>query len=346
MKNAIWLGSAVALFGAGALVMTWNDPAAAERERFARLEFPTHARPAEATRMDARRTLAVAPAAGALAKAAPRALDPLLVALAAPADVAMVLEAGTVLRTPLGERLLGCMSEHERGRIEAKMNEQGVRWLDVVDRVAVSRATGSDDTVFIVSGKLAGIDWSKVFVDATTARHPSGAVTFTMGDHHAAVWNDSLLLFSKTMEALDVRLNRLREGGVDLPLAFAETEEYGEAYGVVGKHALARLAPEELRERIETDAAKAVIHVDARDDVLLVADVEGADPKAIEDLGKSLGAALAVARLKAKSEGLDHVVRLLDASRVRPFSGALRAEVAIPTALVEEHLANCGAREK
>src|SRR6185295_10477662 len=113
--------------------------------RFARLAFPTHPRPTDEARLDARRTLTPAPLATASVATAPaRPHDPLLVALAAPADVAMIVEAGTILRTPLGERMLGCMTAQEREHLEGKMNEQGVRWLDVVDRVAVSLAAGSD----------------------------------------------------------------------------------------------------------------------------------------------------------------------------------------------------------
>jgi hypothetical protein len=125
-------------------------------------------------------------------------------------------------------------------------------------------------------------------------------------------------------------------------LAFDEREAYGEIYGVFGQADLERMVPDELRDRVHDVAARAEVHVDAIEEVLMVMDVEGSDAKQVEDLGKSLGAALAVGRLEAKRQGEDDLVRLIDQSRVRPYGDKrLRAEVAIPTDLMTRSMHGC-----
>ena len=86
------------------------------------------------------------------------------------------------------------------------------------------------------------------------------------------------------------------------------------------------------------------VHVDAIEEVLMVMDVEGNDSGAVEDLAKSLGAALAVGRLEAKQQGEDDFVRLMDQSRVRSYGARrLRAEVAIPMDLMTRSMRGCRA---
>ncbi|MGZ6081659.1 MAG: hypothetical protein ACXWK4_12655, partial [Myxococcaceae bacterium] len=62
----------------------------------------------------------------------------------------------------------------------------------------------------------------------------------------------------------------------------------------------------------------------------------------LEDLGKTLGGALAMARAKARAEGEDETAELLGFARVSPEHGnALSLEVALPLEVLARRLAFC-----
>lgn len=84
------------------------------------------------------------------------------------------------------------------------------------------------------------------------------------------------------------------------------------------------------------------LHLDARRDVALVADVSGEDPGKLEDLGKTLGGALALARAEARARGDTEAAELLGYARVSPTHGnAFSLEVALPLEVVARRLAFC-----
>ena len=64
----------------------------------------------------------------------------------------------------------------------------------------------------------------------------------------------------------------------------------------------------------------------------MVADVAGPGGQDLDDLSKSFGAALAVGRIKAKSDGDgdEKLAELLDYAKVSPGSGQFTVEVALP----------------
>ncbi len=353
MRGLPWLVGAGALVGAGGWLMTSGDPAsttaAAARHRDT-LAFPTYQRPAELTRETERRTLAAASAPEGTSptadgvKAAAR--DPLLIALAPDATTALVFEAGTILHAPVGQAMLACVSVTERARMESHAPVPGKTWLDLADRVGFSRSPAGE--LVAMQGSMADIDFAR-FVPEATSRAPRAGVKRLdvdrpdgRGELHLAVWHDAILLVSKEGSLVETAVQRLDTGGSGAKGALAESEAYGEIYGIVGADDLEALAPPELKGRLREVAAHAEVHVDAIDEVLLVVDMQGSDASQVLDLGKSMGAAMAVARLEAKREGEDALVRLMDLSRVRPYGeGRLRAEVAIPTDLMTKSMKGC-----
>ncbi|HEY4121030.1 MAG TPA: hypothetical protein VGM56_24370 [Byssovorax sp.] len=365
MRGLLWLLGAGALIGGGGYLMTAGD--AGQRAPRTHVAFPREASATQQAKEAGRRTLAPKTVAATQDQApvAARAVahDPLLVALDPVNESALVFEAGAILHAKVGQAFLGCMGADERARVNRKIEgADGKRWLDVADRVAFSKSTDGHG-LFVLEGELDKVDFSKVVAaeihrrdsavagrdrvgaDATTHDHDGTTVYEITREEgqpmFAAVWQKSLVLASDDGATVERALDRLDAGGAG-KLAIDESEAYGEIYGVLGPAAIARVVPEDLADRARDVTTRATVHADASDDVLLVADVEGADAKKIEDLGKSIGAAMAVGRLQAKNEGRDDMVQLLDASRVRPYGeGRLRAEVAIPTEVLTAHMKGC-----
>jgi hypothetical protein len=70
--------------------------------------------------------------------------------------------------------------------------------------------------------------------------------------------------------------------------------------------------------------------------------VSGEDARKLEDLGKSLGGALALARAQARAQGDADAAELLGFAKVSPTHGnALSLEVALPLEAVAKRLAFC-----
>ncbi|HZW89962.1 MAG TPA: hypothetical protein VFF12_12845 [Myxococcaceae bacterium] len=132
-------------------------------------------------------------------------------------------------------------------------------------------------------------------------------------------------------------------GPAPRPLLTPE-QSYGELYGVMSGADLARTVggSDAWSTALVEAASKVEVHLDARRDVALVADVSGDDARKLEDLGKSLGGALALARAQARAGGDAEAAELLSFARVSPSHGdTLSVEVALPLEVVARHLAFC-----
>jgi hypothetical protein len=116
--------------------------------------------------------------------------------------------------------------------------------------------------------------------------------------------------------------------GVDLSV------EQGSAFGLIG--------PNGAGKRLAAVASRVEIHADAMRDVAVVARVTGPDAAQIEDLGKSIGTALALARLGAKVEGSAVLADILEFATVKPGRGAFSVEMALPVEVLERWFAGCG----
>jgi hypothetical protein len=70
--------------------------------------------------------------------------------------------------------------------------------------------------------------------------------------------------------------------------------------------------------------------------------VQGPGSDELKDVAKSLGAALAVARFKAKADGEEELAELLELARVNPNgSGNFNLELAVPLEMLKRKMAFC-----
>ncbi|MBF5044095.1 hypothetical protein FGE12_16980 [Aggregicoccus sp. 17bor-14] len=355
-----WLVAAAVLFALGALLMLWG-----QGDRDAppppQVEFPRALRDAEQERAVARRTQRVpvaTPEPGTPPEpAAPR--DPVLAALPrGKGHTAVVFEANALRHSPVGELLLACLMRDGGKQLREVRERTGVDPLEDLDRLVVT------DEGVILSGNFAKARTSELFARATARSYgdsarlyeppaPEGGEEPRVGPDapaprgSLASWNDQLFVVSKTPQGAQQVIDRVegRAGDGEQPL-LGEDSTYGEMYGVVSVDQLSQMLGNdqpELLQRLREVADHVELHIDARSDVAVVAEVKGADAAKVEDLGKSLGAALSVARLKAQAEGSQELSQLLDFARVRPEGDTFQLEVALPLDYLKQKLAFCSA---
>ena len=174
--------------------------------------------------------------------------------------------------------------------------------------------------------------------------HPDGRTEMRQGRNAVGVWNNQLVMLGRTPDEVKEAIDRVEGRGPDEPSVIPEGSTYGEMYGVMSVEHLTRLlGPDqaELAQRLRDVAQNVELHVDATSDVALVAEVKGSDEDKVTDLGKSLGAALALARMRAQAEGQKDVAQLLDFANVRPDGDSFKLEMAVPLEALKERLAFC-----
>ena len=179
--------------------------------------------------------------------------------------------------------------------------------------------------------------------DMTVTRADGGTVT-RRRDSALGVWNNQLFMVGKTPDDIKAAIDRVEGRGPDEPSVIPEGSTYGEMYGVLSVDHLAQLlGPDqaELAQRLRDVAENVELHVDASSDVALVAEVKGDNADKVTDLGKSLGAALSLARIRAQAEGEKEMAQLLDFARVQPDGKAFKLEMAVPLDVIKERLAFC-----
>ena len=158
--------------------------------------------------------------------------------------------------------------------------------------------------------------------------------------HAAAVASSERLRRRQAEQARDDALDRADH--LDRELRSINAQLFA-TVGVFTAAELTRLLPEETAARLRGTAERVELHVDTRDehDVLIVADAKGSNPTAVEDLAKSLGAALAVSRVTARHDGDEALAQLLDLARISPETGAFRVEVGLPLELLRRRFGRC-----
>lgn len=343
---------------AGAVLATGEDAGSSARRR-ARLdqaEFPRYPRREEYERMQKRRTLPVVPtppgsaasepAPAAFATSEPTGRDPLLSAMGAGTDVAVVIEAGSFRRMPIGELFIACLGGEDG--LRRIRDETGVD-VDSVDRIAMTKSGEGTPTVMMTAAldperiaKLAGSAERVAYGDrGTLFVRKDGA---SGGDHEVvAAWSDSLILAGGSRRELEAAIDRIEGRGALVVPAIPPEESYGEIYGHVRASFLSKLLPAEVSGAVR--AAKDVeLHVDATDDVLIVADVTGDAPAQMRDLARTLGGALSAARVTARAQGDDNLLELLDLARVSPSERNFRLEAALPLSVIQRQLGDCSKR--
>ena len=365
-RRLAFLAAALVLFGLAAFLMARGDDAAEPEEKKV-IEFPRSLRPAEVQRMNSRRT-GIGPAVPlAVEKSAdlnpppppPQAADPVLAALGAGGDSksAIVIEANALRYSPVGELLLECLKNRDGGRrLERLKKLSGINPVEDVDRLALG------DDVVIVSGQFAKARWGQLFPGMLPSPYGEHGTIFKAdpnapqvpgaprrGPDEIAAWKEQLLVMGKAGK-VEATLDRLEGRGGQGKQLLTEQETYGEIYGVLSPDAVGQLHGEdqqELAKRFSSAAQRVELHVDATSDVAMTAEIKGEDGQQVQDLGKSLGAALSLGRLKMQSDGQKDAAELMDLARVvrrGHDEDSFRLEMAVPLPWIQKRLAFCKER--
>jgi hypothetical protein len=356
-RRRVWLGVAGLLFVLAAVLMFTGqgDEPAPEAPK---VEFPRRMRSMERERADKRRTYVMPMPAdagtGAVAER-PRPRDPVLAALPrGTGKTAVVIEANALRHSPIGELLLDCLMRDGGKQLDEFRKMSGVDPLQDLDRLVIT------DEGMMLSGNFGNARFKELLGERVSADYGEGARVYEPGemtvtrpdggtvrrraDSAVGTWNDQLLVIGKSPDEVKAVIDRVEGRGPDLPPAIPEHATYGEMYGVLSVDQLSRLLPPdqaELAQRIRDVAQNVELHVDASNDVALVAEVKGADKGKVTDLGKTLGGALSMARLQAQAEGETELAQLLDFAKVRPDGTSFQLEMAVPLDVIKERLAFC-----
>lgn len=349
-RGTRFLVLAAVVFAAAALLMWFGqgEEALSESAR-PKVEFPRRLRAQEKTRAQARRTWVVpTPDAGPPQGAS----DPLLAALPrGKGKTAVVLEANALRYSPIGELLLECLYRDGGKQLRQLQERTGIDPLTDLDRIAITDegmvlsgnfGKAKTDELLGEHGRSSYGDSARIYEPPTERALADGGVR--RGGPTIATWGNQMIVVGRNRDGVRDVIDRVEGRGPREPPVLGENATYGEVYGVIATRTLANVLPPEQRELAEqlVRAAGAVeLHVDARGDVAVVADVKGEDAQAVTDLGKSLGGALALARMRAQSQGHEDVAKLLDFARVLPDGNTFRLEMALPLDVLKERLAFC-----
>jgi hypothetical protein len=249
-----------------------------------------------------------------------------------------------VLRdSPIGRKLLACLSPQHLAGLSELQEQLGFDPIERVERIGLTSSAADSEPVLVLSGDFQGANLSFPGADVPVFEAYGKRTRLAKDDHQAmALWDESMFVIGNVEPTLAI-VRRL-EGEDPLLEGFPPHEAYGEVYGAISGAALSQLVPSEYRERVRDVAERVLLHVDATDDLLLVADVRG-EPSQVRDLGTALGGALALGRLQAAKENQGLLGELLDQSRVVPGEGGFLLEMALPLAAIEEQLGACAQAE-
>ncbi|WP_373533610.1 hypothetical protein, partial [Microcoleus sp.] len=342
-KKGIWLAVAVALLALSAWLMSRGDKEK-PTVRPPKVEFPRRSTPEESTRNQKRRTLPPLPAPSADAEGFLRRRDPMLVALPVdPKRSAMVFELEALKEAPIMQIWIDCLlenSEADRYRrgLERFKERFGVDPLEDVERIAVS-----SDRVMLLQGAFEDATFDPA--EWTQRTYGQGGVIYENVESGRVVgmWGDDMMIASGQTDSagpVEEAIDRLESTDPAQKSILDDHQAYGDVYGVLSPDDLAKMFPEEqaaLADKVREVVERVDIHVDASDDVAMVADVDGPGAEDLEDLSKSFGAALAVGRIKAQSDGDEKLAQLLDFAKVKPpRGGGFSLDVALPIEVLKD----------
>ncbi len=348
-RRGFWVLGALVLFAIAAGLMSWGDPAPAEPEK-PRVEMPRAMGPKDRERLEQRRAVVAAlrqalPSASPPVQAPPR--DPMMAMLPTDSKAGvMVIEANAIRHSPIGELLIECITSRDDGRsLQQFRDETGIDPLKDLDRVAIS------DGRLVLSGNFTGAKWDQVF-EGNAARKwgEHGRIVERANKDGSPVligiWKDQLVFYGKNVAELEESLDRVEGRKPMAESMLKEEQSYGDIYGVLKPEFLAGLlkgrAPE-AAEQLKKVAEQVELHIDTTRDVGLVTEVRGSSSDEVQDLGKTLGGLLSMARLKAQSDGDERLSELLDFAKVSRQGGgpAFRLEVGLPYAYLEGMARSC-----
>jgi hypothetical protein len=341
-----WLLAAFVLLALGALVKRacGSTPEIAERPA---PELPRAMRPSESQRMTQRQVLPT----GLMSQRPERHRDPVLSALSAPdAGTALVFEANALRHSPVGQLLLDCLATSSMEGLDGgvspleEIRALGLDPLQDLDRVALG-----DDGV-VLSGDFSRVRWDTLFGSDGGEPYGSSSQIRSLGaledggvTSALAIWGNQLVLIAPTRAAAMATVDRI-EGRSPIGQLLSDDQAYGDMYGVVSGAALGQmLGPTDspVTAQLQSAARSVELHLDATRDVGLVATVTGDNSAQLQDLGKTLGGSIALARARAVMSGDTVAAELLEYAQVTPGSEKLNLEMAVPFEVLQSMLAFC-----
>lgn len=347
-----WLLGAVGLLAVAAWLMSRGERMPPQQE--VQVHFPRHQTRADFERLRQRQVPILAPAVqqeeavAEVPAAPPKRGDPLLLAM--PSQVkkaAIVVEANALRHSPIGELLLDCfMGGRERDDLTKLRSKTGLDVLEDLDRVAVA------DQTILVSGRFENVNWPQI-IPSTMKEQASGSSSrlwTDQGDHESILlWKNQIMAVGRSSEDIQAASDRLEGRVATGDPVIAEQDRFGDIYGTLSSAAVAELFEQQspdVATKLKAVTDQVRLHVDATNDVGIVADTKGNDPMAALDLAKTLGGALALGRAAARAQGRDDLAAFLDYASVRPDnSGSFRVELALPLEFLKSQLKDCPGRQ-
>lgn len=307
------------------------------------IKLPKFMTAGEQERAQQRETFVPLPVADAgveLVAAPPaRPRDPLLAMM--PPTVkrgAVVAEVSAILNSELGGLVLDCVTAGGRSDLDL-MRDAGFDPMVHLDRMALV------DGVAVITGQLANAPTPG---GIASDYGPRTKLYDQGGSRTTAVWNQQVVLTGPDTE-VRAMLDRLEHGDPAAKSVLDPSEAYGEVYGTLAPSALADLFGDEeprLRDVILQTTKGVSLHVDVSHDVGVVADVAPNDGTKTDELRRSIGSLLSLARLRAQSQGRTNQADLLELARVRGSGGSgFRVEAGAPNELVKSMLQGCVERQ-
>lgn len=334
-----WFAAFVLLLIAAAWLMSAGEPEG-QKPAPRVVDFPRGMRQPEWERLERRRTLAARPhtdptpaPAPSLPRREPPTQDPLLRAFApAPGRSHIVMEANALRHAPLGQLLIDCLLAQDPGWLDEVKELSGIDPLEDLDRIAVSGEN------VILTGNFSNARFEDLSGRPYGAH---GTIYSSDGDLSLATWRGEMIVMgSGESGELEAAIDRLEGRSPGSP-PFAESLSYGEVYGVIAIEELRRLGGgghDPIFDRLAEVASGIELHVDAMNDFALRAEVHGEDASALEELSRTLGGALSLARLRAKTSGEEEAAEFLSYAGVDRFGGGFAFELALPLENVRKHL--------
>lgn len=345
----VWLIVAAVLLAGGAWLMRGAEPPSREPPPPVRL--PTRMNRDEHQRADDRRTWVPQFSLDAGVAASPTpARDPVLALM--PAEVkraAVVAEFNAIINSELGGLMTDCLFGD--GDFLGDLRDAGMDPITKIDRVAMI-----DDSM-VVTGDFKNAQWKKFLPEEAVAkgygrqgevievaREDGGMQTF-------AVWGGQMFIAGGDEASQKAILDRLEGNGPQTTPVLNDSMAYGEVYGVIASGMLADLVGKQdarLGETIRQSAKSVQLHMDVSHDVGLVADIESGDPQKTEELRRTIGSALSLARMQAQAKGKTEEADLLDLAHVRSAEGGtdFRLEAGLPYEYMAKAFKECVAERK
>ncbi|MFO0601049.1 MAG: hypothetical protein U0228_37415 [Myxococcaceae bacterium] len=349
----VWLVLAALLLAGGAWLMRGAEPPPHVSPQ--QVNLPTYMSRDEKRRSEERRTW-VAPVidAGVAVQEPARPRDPVMALM--PAEVkrgVVVAEFNAIMNSELAPKMTECLfGDGEGGGFLGELRDAGLDPTTKIDRVAMI------DNSMVVTGDFRNAQWKKFLSqDPVTKDYGKQGqiheITIADGGTESfATWGGTMFIAGENEEDLRRVLDRLEGSGppVTNPV-LDESMAYGELYGVMPADPIARMVEKSdprLADLVRQSASQLQLHMDVGHDVGMVADIAPSNAASSDELRRSLGAALSVARMKAVAEGKKDEAELLDMARVHPAEngGGFRLEAGLPHDFMVKALDECIANRK